>query len=94
MAASFLKPPYLSDISSAAAVNLENQLFKMHLVASGIWHFADDRQPHRVSAKVARATAEVRICLAKIVAGADEYKSTLKRERQCAADFIPSCEAV
>jgi hypothetical protein len=65
-----------------------------HLVACGIHHSANDRQPHNIFWKVASATAEVRIHPAKIVAVRDGFNCTLTRERYCASDFVPRRGAV
>jgi excisionase family DNA binding protein len=94
MVASFLNLRFLPGIPSITVRRLGNRLFKMELVACRISHFAGDRQPDNILGKVASANLEVRIHLAEIVAVADEYKSTLGRERQCAADFVRGCEAV
>src|ERR1700676_2662683 len=59
----------------------------MHSVALGMWHFADDRQPHIVLGK------EV-IHLAGSAIGKDEFKRILGREQYCAANFVPRCKAV
>jgi len=94
MVAPFLNLRFFPDISSATQRRLGKRLIKKHLIAFGVWHFAYHRQPNIIFRKTASAAAEVRIHLAQIVAGAAECKSTMRRDRDCANDFVPGSEAV